>query len=105
MKHFISLAILSLALLSCSITSDQKPKLAGGYSNYGKVSQEELTMFQTAVSDYDSTLCLTPQKVSRQVVAGMNYKFECRDRKKQNHNVIIFKPLPGRGNPKVVSLD
>lgn len=108
MKYLLTIVISLVSLLtihSCSITPDKEYNLAGGYSKYDKVSKEELQMFEDAIHSYDSTLCLTPQKVSRQVVAGMNYKFECADKEKRTCVVKIFKPLPGQGIPRVISID
>lgn len=48
---------------------------------------------------------LTPQSVATQVVAGTNYKFICTDDSENVVKVVIFKPLPDQGEPKVLSIE
>ena len=95
----------AILIQSCGTTDSNKNGLVGAYGNYEKVTQEERTLFYDAVKTYDSTLKLTPKKVCKQVVAGLNYQFLCVDADKQEHTVVIYKPLPGQGEPRVTSID
>ena len=77
-----------------------------------------MKMFRSATGDGD--VAYTPLSVSTQVVAGTNYRFYCRfedtsdgiQRKAADEGdkygycqVTIFKPLPGRGEPTVTSIE
>lgn len=94
-----------MMIQSCNTTDSNKSGLVGAYGKYEKVTAEERTMFDNAVKTYDASLRLTPKKVCKQVVAGLNYQFLCVDADKKEHTVIIYKPLPGQGEPKVTSVD
>lgn len=106
MKCLVAVLIMSAILIqSCGMTDSNKNGLVGAYGNHEKVTQEERALFDEAVKTYDSTLKLTPKKVCKQVVAGLNYQFLCVDVDKQEHTVVIYKPLPGQGEPRVTSID
>lgn len=79
--------------------------MAGAYGGYEKVDQQEKAIFEEAVKAYDETLVLKPKKVSRQVVAGTNYRFLCKDSGHKTRTVVIYAPLPGRGEPRVTSIE
>ena len=52
-----------------------------------------------------SDLQLKPLKVSRQVVAGMNYRYECIDQNHKKVEVVVYQPLPGTGEAQVTSVN
>lgn len=79
--------------------------MAGAYGKQTKLTPEEKEMFENVINTYDSTLRLVPKTVSRQVVAGTNYCFSSKDNNGKTYKVIIFKPLPGRGEPEVTSIE
>lgn len=82
------------------------PQLCGGYTSQREPTVEEIAMFASVTGSGDLTL--TPLSVSTQVVAGTNYKFWCRfqDGEDSGHCwVIIFKPLPGQGEPELSSIE
>lgn len=93
---------------------DTPVAMTGAYGEQRELTSSDMEMFRTAVTAYDSTVYYTPLSVSTQVVAGTNYKFWCRVENLSKSNteqdnpghcwVIIFKPLPGRGEPAVTSV-
>ena len=106
MKHLITaLTMVTMMIQSCGTTDSRKAGLVGAYGKYEKVTTEERALFDEAVRAYDNSLRLTPRKVCRQVVAGMNYQFLCVDADRKEHTVVIYKPLPGQGDPRVTSVD
>lgn len=106
MKYLITvLTMITMMIQSCSTTDTKKAGLVGAYGNYEKVTTEEVALFEEAIKAYDTTLRLKPKKVCKQVVAGLNYQFLCVDADKKEHTVIISKPLPGQGDPRVTSID
>lgn len=76
--------------------------LAGGFSRPVKLNDEDLAVFREAA---DTSLGLKPRKVSRQIVAGTNYRFECRGKDRRTVEVVIFEPLPGRGDARITHID
>jgi hypothetical protein len=62
---------------------------------------EEKALF---INTYKSDTLLTPNKVATQVVAGMNYKFRCKDKQSHTYEVVIYKPLPNQGKATVTSV-
>ena len=94
--------------------NDTPSAMTGAYGEQRELTDSEMEMFRSAVAAYDSTVYYTPLSVSTQVVAGTNYRFWCRsenlsesDAAQDNPGhcwVIIFKPLPGRGEPVVTSV-
>ena len=92
-------------------------QLCGGYTDQREPSDEEMEMFRSVTGTGDVTY--TPLSVSTQVVAGTNYKFYCRfedtsdgiQRKATGEDkygycwITIFKPLPGRGEAEITSIE
>lgn len=79
-----------------------QPELVGAYTDHREMEKEELKLFQDT---YKMMPRLTPQKVSTQVVAGMNYSFICVDNLQNIYKVVIYKPLPGQGEPRVTGME
>ena len=99
MKQLLLSFIILVAMVSCKTTDG---RFTGAYDKPTKVTTEEVVLFNKVV---DAKLALTPKKVSRQVVAGTNYEFFCKDADDKIHTVVIFQPLPGQGEPRVTSID
>lgn len=97
--------IIAFIFAVCVSCSQSKHALVGAYNDTKVVTNEDIEVFNSAISTYDPSLHLTPQKVSHQVVAGLNYRFLCTDEHKREHTVVIYKPLPGNGEPTVTSFD
>ena len=95
---FLSLFMLA-ALVSCK-TTDGRFTAASDKPTKGTIA--EIALFHKAV---DTRMALTPKKVSRQVVAGTNYEFICKDANGKKHTIVIFQPLPGQGEPRITSID
>ena len=83
-------------------------RLCGGYSDARALANEDSSVFEMATKDY-AYLNLQPLDVSTQVVAGVNYMFHCSMKAfggdLKTVNVKIFKPLPGRGKPQLISVE
>lgn len=93
-------------------------QLCGGYTGQREITDEEMEMFRSVT--WTGDIVFTPLSVSTQVVSGTNYRFYCRfeytsdgvQRKladgDENYGycwVTIFKPLPGQGEPSLMSID
>lgn len=87
-------------------TPESTEMLCGGYSPEStEISAESLALFQSLIADSENKN-LVPISVSTQVVAGMNYNFVCKDSvTNKSYEVIIYKPLPGRGDPSITSIN
>lgn len=90
--------------VSCSKHVQEAP-VCGGYGNDTKLNAEDTDVWVKAVATRPDLKDYTPQTVSRQVVAGMNYRFTCRDKQGQVHTVHVFKPLQGEGEIKVTYVE
>ena len=81
-------------------------QLCGGFTDQREPSEEEVELFKSVTGE--SGMTFTVLSVSTQVVAGINYKFWCRYQDKDDSGhcwVTVFKPLPGQGDPKVLSIE
>lgn len=109
---FLLYAVLLLA--SCgngtSRLSTEEEQLCGGYSESREPTDEEYQLFRS-VTDTVQGMAFTPLTLQTQVVAGINYRFYCRfsdgsEKYSPGHCYLtIFKPLPGRGNPSITSVE
>lgn len=105
----LTLCLATLSLTACStckgegcIMQPQKHEhLVGAYSKYVKPTAEELALFAAV---YQGEPSLTPVEVASQVVAGVNYSFRCKSTDGTKYEVKIFQPLPGQGNPRLISV-
>jgi len=123
MKKIIILAALSFAAVSCISDSDRvrdkireieerdNAMIAGAFTEPRPVTAEDLVVFNAAIEKYEPSTdsqvrpIYVPTSVSTQVVAGVNYLFECDDHTpgadRPKIQILIFKPLPGQGEPLV----
>ena len=108
MKQLITILVLSLTLLaSCGRSSDPA---VGGYTDPRRPTTEERALFEAAVASIDDTT-YKPLNVATQVVAGTNYRFVCKARengrrgKRFDAVIVIYKPLPGQGEPRIPSIE
>lgn len=86
--------------------TDEK-NLVGAYGESRTPTEDDLAVFAAATKDY-GYLNLTPLSVSSQIVAGTNYMFSCNMKafgEDLSAMVKIFRPLPGRGEPQLISVD
>lgn len=99
--------IILLILISCTknVSAQENNKdvpISGGYSAERDVTQEDLELFRNT---YKGEIPLTPIRVSTQVVAGLKYKFICKDDNDNRYQVIIYKKLSGEAEVmSVISL-
>lgn len=74
---------------------------AGGWSKYEKLTQGDEKVFKEAIGGIIGVK-YTPNLVSRQIVAGMNYRFKCTARPvtpastEYEAIVQIYAPLKGK---------
>ena len=74
--------------------SHKNPGLVGAYGEKHAPSAAEHSMFNDT---YKGKVQLTPQTVATQVVAGTNYRFDCKNPKDKQYQVVIYKDLPSNG--------
>lgn len=74
------------------------PRLLGGFSEARELTEDDLAVFNKGTEEY-AYLNLVPVSVSTQVVAGLNYMFNCTskgpDGQESACQVLIYKPLQG----------
>lgn len=88
----------------------QKEMLTGGYTAQRPLTEAEAELFRTVTSKLVG-VSYTPESVATQVVAGTNYRFICTAKPSTLHpetyraEVIVFQPLPGRGEAKITKIE
>lgn len=96
--------VLFMASCSSNKVFTQADTLVDAYDKSTTITDEEFSLFKTMMQSH-SDLQLKPIKVSRQVVAGTNYKYECINENKRTVEVVIFQPLPGQGEARILSIN
>ena len=105
MNRILAMMIALVGLIGCSCGNGTGTKgITGAYSKAGKLSEEEKAIFSEVVSPYVEPE-LKAEKVSRQVVAGTNYCFVCKDPDGKRVEVVVYVPLPGNGDPDITSVN
>lgn len=104
MKTIKTLALTALIIGMASCASTRKSQMVGAFDKSTKLTAEEDSLFKSVVRSH-SDLQLKPLKVSRQVVAGTNYRYECMDNNKKKVEVVIYEPLPGQGDARILSIN
>ena len=97
----LALATIIIGMASCAST--QKSQMIGAFGKSTKLTTEEDSLFKAVVLSH-SNLQLKPFKVSRQVVAGTNYRYECVDNNKKKVEVVVYEPLPGQDDARILSI-
>lgn len=97
----LALATIIIGMASCAST--QKTQMIGAFGKSTKLTTEEDSLFKAVVLSH-SNLQLKPLKVSRQVVAGTNYRYECVDNNKKKVDVVVYEPLPGQDDARILSI-
>lgn len=101
-KYIISLMLLVASACSCnSNKANEVVPTCGGYGNETKVNAEDLAVWNEAIESRPDLKDYKPLTARRQVVAGMNYDFSCRDSQGNTATIKVFKPLPGEGSAEV----
>ena len=115
MKYFYILflaAVLSCVCVSCDQTPNSSPKEAvvGGYSEQRKLSDEERALFDSVAAEI-AGVKYEPINVSTQIVAGVNYRFLCKGKEQERRGkkfyavIVVHKPLPNAGEPRIISIE
>lgn len=100
-----TIAVVGMVVMTVSCACSQGGHLVGAYGKSGRLTAAEDSLFRAVVLPH-ADLQLKPRKVSRQVVAGTNYRFECVDKKGRRTEVVVYQPLPYSGEEaRVVSVD
>lgn len=81
-----------------SCASTKKTQLVGAFGKSTKLMTEEDSFFKVVVLSH-SNLQLKPLKVSRQVVAGTNYRYECVDNNKKRLRLSSMSHFQDRAMP------
>lgn len=87
------------------VISSATNAIVGSYSEYRGPSEDEKIFFEEVVKGYEKEL-FNPERVSTQVVAGINYRFLCsmKDGDVTSKVVVtIYKPLSG--DSKITSVE
>lgn len=99
-----TLALAAAAVCMAACAGTRKEPMVGGFDKSTKLTAEEVSLFETVVLSHGD-LQLKPLKVSRQVVAGTNYRYECVDKNKKKVEVVVHEPLPGQGDARILSVN
>jgi hypothetical protein len=85
----------------------QQVLIAGGFTNFRPLTPADRALFDKVMSSIIS-VTYEPTEVASQVVAGTNYKFRAiatiPNYDTYHVVVTIFEPLPGQGDPVLVSI-
>ena len=105
MNRLFSMIIALISLIGCSCGNGNGTKaMTGAYSKAVKLSEEEKAIFSEVVAPYVDPE-LKAEKVSRQIVAGTNYCFVCKDPDGRKVEVVVCAPLPGAGDTLITSVN
>lgn len=81
----------------------------GGWSDFRELNAEDQELFNKVMGRIMG-VGYKPLQVATQLVAGMNYCFQCEAKsvtnppQRYNVQITIFAPLPGRGEPYVTNI-
>lgn len=104
MKTIKTLTLGTIIICMASCSSTRKIQMVGAFDKSTKLTVEEDSFFKAVIMQH-TDLQLKPLKVSRQVVAGTNYRYECVDYNKKKVDVVIHEPLSGQGEACILSID
>lgn len=90
----LALATIIIGMASCAST--QRSQMEGAFGKSTNLRQDSL--FKAVVLSH-SNLQLKPHKVSRQVVAGTNYRYECVDNNKKKLRLSSMSHFQDRAMP------
>lgn len=112
----IILLALSIFLMGCDGISAQfggEEKTVGAYTKQRRPTDEQKALFYSVIENLSDRVEYEPMNVGVQVVAGTNYRFLCKGYEKSANGsrdrkiyaeIIIHQPLPGQGDPKIISI-
>lgn len=88
-------------------------KQVGGFSEPRRLTDSEEALFEKYIAKIGDVE-YEPINVATQVVAGTNYRFLCKGRevkadgkrgKKFYAAIVLHRPLPDRGEPRILSIE
>ena len=92
----IVMMLVALMCLGCtsreSAPQEETHGLCGAYSEESLLGEYEQHLFDSICTA--NALSLRALSVSRQVVAGTNYKYVCEDEQSDTVRMVVFVPLP-----------
>ena len=111
----VLLSALSLGFTSCEKLREigfgkEQQGVVGGYSAPHNLSDEELAIFEQATSGLQGVE-YKPMNVATQIVAGVNYRFLCKGKEQERGGkkfyavIVVHKPLPNAGEPRIISIE
>ncbi|MEG1645414.1 MAG: hypothetical protein RR279_06165 [Alistipes sp.] len=106
---FVSMACGSSRQLVHTTPAQEQEMMVGGYTQQRPLTEADRTLFATATAKLEAPKYI-PESVATQIVAGCNYRFICKivtsshEPRTTAAEIVIFQPLPGRGDPKVSSI-
>ena len=109
MKKLLTVLFILLmvfTLVGCDSKKEEEEPMVGGYSEVEdkNLTPELIEMFESAFDGYDGASYTPVMLVATQVVAGINYKFQCDGVKTTNpmmqgtYYVYIYKNLQGEAS-------
>lgn len=107
--HKILLLILAIGTMACGNEKSQ----VGGFESQRRIKSEEKALFEQTTA-HITDVEYKPMNVATQIVAGTNYRYLCKARRIDNEGkrgkrfyaaIVIHKPLPGQGEPKIISIE
>lgn len=110
------LSVLMLSLAGCDQLSslfDGNSEAVGAYSKQRRLTAEQEALFHSVTESLSPRVEYKPMNVGVQVVAGTNYRFLCKGREIKSDGsrgekiyaeIIIHQPLPGQGEPRIISI-
>ena len=88
-------------------------KQVGGFTEPRRLTDSEEALFEKYIAKIGD-MEYEPINVATQVVAGTNYRFLCKGRelkadgkrgKKFYAAIVLHRPLPDRGEPRIISIE
>ncbi len=87
---------------------EAKRTMSGGWSPFEALNAEDRKVFREAMEGHVG-VTYTPEKVSRQVVNGMNYRFSCQANPAtlggHEYPVIVKIHAPVNGRPRIEEIE
>lgn len=109
--------LLALFIQACTphASKEHSPadtQLVGAFTQGDTLTAADLAAYTAATKGNDFFAHWTPRRVSRQVVAGTNYRFYCETGHKTTDTaeeevgtLVVYQPLPGQGLTRVTGIN
>lgn len=100
-KLFIALALFGMFCCTKTVKGNNDDVACGGFGKESAITAEDTAVWTKATASRPDLKEYVLVSVRRQVVAGMNYDFTCRDKNGETKSVKIYAPLPENGDTVV----